>query len=590
MFNFKRPQRIAAVADKLLNQIYTQRPQPTNDDAASANNNTLKTRASEYLKTGRIESFSLATVTNHTFESVTHSDAFIAQGSYKVVYASSNEKYVTIVPNLDNRNLGLSFDEFLTEAASQVLIYELWKEELWDSLSPEKRLHYAKIPKIKSIHLLTSRTLNKSIPVIVMERLESNLETHMSVDGVSMDKRADFCIALYQITRTIQWLHKRCAFIHGDLKINNVAVTYLDECPRIHACLIDFGLSSFQIGSVVRTSPVRYVDINSKKKAPGMHGNNDILFFLLTSYTAWSDYLGYDRYQISSILDAYVFYIVDNLWSRIERNLQGIKSVYPAHYSAYNPSTAGKYLNGSVQYDIVRFILSSYKTNECVNKLLHDTEVDLDMYESYQKENERQRVLIQRLEAHKAAMEQTHRETLEAVERERSIHREALERKDVQLSEKSRLLDSKERELVRARQEVEDLRSRFMSEIKGIVEDKDKTEAEKNAAVMRARDEVRLALQEYQIRIESMENEHARALAHANETVRQLQEELQRMRGDASPSDVVELQRDVRQMHDILASAPNDQQEQDKQRREQLIQRARAMIEQGRRRRAIGKE
>lgn len=395
--------------------MYTGTQQPTRTPRAYK---PLVSCSADYLKTSNPNEFGI--IEKYTFEQM-KGLPFVGSGSYKNVY-SWNEDTVVVAPKEANVH---EFKEFLTEAAKHVLIHNLWKTQLWDQIDDERKQHYASIPEIVAISWIVSANTSLYVPIIIMEKIPAILSNYMKYNHVN--KRRDFCIVLYQITRTVQWLHRQCNFIHGDLKMNNVGLKVMKNgaCPRVQACLFDFGLSSIQWGEVSIPSPLHYKNIYTPNKLEGAHGNNDILFFLISSYAVWGNYLGFNRNNIRSILDAYIFYLVDMLYAQINSALPKDKT---RHYAAYNPTTAGKLFDGSVQYDVVRLILSSYKTDACVQLLLRATEEadDPDVIASYQKEIVRQLTLLQKLEAKSRSIEQAHIKTIESIETQKASVEEAL--------------------------------------------------------------------------------------------------------------------------------------------------------------------
>ncbi len=281
-------------------------------------------------------------------------DGLLGQGTFKNVYKYGSDM-VLLVPKGQP-------DEFLRDAAKQMVIAEIFQTH-YVSLDPEQRLHFARIPRIQWIGWI------QGTPVVLMERVPDVLDTVMT-------KKRDlktFCVCMYQLTRTIRWLHKKCKFIHGDLKMNNVGLRTLSSCPMVQAYILDFGFASFELPDV--TVPPQHIYMDTSTRRAGPHGNNDILFFLVTSYTAWHDVLRYQRNSIQSALEAYVMYLVDTIFARVRRDLPGAGAV-AQHYSVYNPGTAGPTFDDAVQLDVVRVILASFKADACVARILHQSSAD----------------------------------------------------------------------------------------------------------------------------------------------------------------------------------------------------------------------
>lgn len=248
----------------------------------------------------------------------------------------------------------------VTEAAVQIILHKVLTDFV-GSLDASRRKHYALIPEVFSV----SRVNGKC--VIVMQRIGKSL------DKTLLENKSDqtFCICLYQVARTIQWLRKKCNFIHGDLKMDNVALTeFPSECPTVQSYIIDFGFASMDLEEPrVRVAPrPKYMDTTTRTLGPP--GHNDLLFFLITSYVGWRDMISsYNAPKIRSVLQGYALYLVNTLYVQLRAKTS------TDQYAIYNANSAGV-LDDSVGVEIARIILNEYKSNACIASMLADNVED----------------------------------------------------------------------------------------------------------------------------------------------------------------------------------------------------------------------
>jgi hypothetical protein len=254
-----------------------------------------------------------------------------------------------------------SFPSFLTEFAMQIVLHGVLSSAL------EKM-----IPQVYEI----VRSDNKL--VVTTQRVGKTLD----VDMKSSPSDQTFCVCLYQVARTLQWLRRNCNFIHGDLKMNNVALDGVPSgCPSVQSYIFDFGFSSFDLEDPrVHVSPKpRYADITTTPLSGGPPGHNDLLFFLATSYIVWRKIIGaFNSPKVRSVLHGYVMYLMNTLYVRIRDVIKDDRFMKQRMYAMYNPNSAGV-LDGTVGIELVKLILNEYKADACISGLLSEEFDDIEL-------------------------------------------------------------------------------------------------------------------------------------------------------------------------------------------------------------------
>ncbi len=317
-------------------------------------------RAVEYLRSKKESDF----VSDDVVDVVRTSKT--AEGGSKAAFPVRGEQGKIALILIRKRPDADEIRDLLTEAAMQVVLHHKLTNFL-NKLAPEKRRHYARIPEVYTV----ARDNREGI-VIVTERVDEMLDEYLERSPSDQI----FCLCLYQVTRTIAWLRKKFNFIHGDLKMNNVAVERTpSECPPVQSYIIDFGMSSFEsVRDNVRVAKqALYIDTSRSKNAHGVHSHNDILFFLLSTWKLWKDVIqAYNEPKARSFLKMYTKYLTSTLFKDVRAKVKS-RDVRDPLYAIYNKNTAGDF-DDSVGIDLVRMILQDFKANHCVQKILRPKE------------------------------------------------------------------------------------------------------------------------------------------------------------------------------------------------------------------------